>query len=278
MTRKAKKRVVALAALALTLTAVLPALIWGNSALMQTVYTLTDDRLPEAFDGFRIAQVSDLHNSEMGRDNGKLLELLRDASPDIITITGDLVDSEHSEHTLAFVREAVRIAPCYYVTGNHEASLPGDGLYEALETELIDRGVRVLHGESVDLVREGETITLAGVDDPKFVDRMGGHGLGELERTGHYTVLLSHRPELFEEYVRGHFDLVLTGHAHGGQVRLPFVGGLVAPGQGLFPKYDSGLYTDGDTDMIVSRGIGNSILPLRIANRPELVLVELRTA
>ena len=99
-----------------------------------------------------------------------------------------------------------------------------------------------------------------------------------MEQETAYAILLSHRPELFETYAACGVDLVLSGHAHGGQFRLPFIGGLIAPNQGLFPKYDAGLFTDGNTNMIVSRGIGNSIIPIRFNNRPEIVLLELRAA
>jgi hypothetical protein len=148
-----------------------------------------------------------------------------------------------------------------------------------------EAGVIVLEDEAIPLERNGETITLLGLADPDFTVK--GDMFGEVpamvstklknligDESG-YTILLSHRPELLETYVNCGIDLVFAGHAHGGQFRLPFIGGLVAPNQGLFPKYDAGLYTDGGTSMVVSRGIGNSIIPLRFNNRPEIVLVEL---
>ena len=132
---------------------------------------------------------------------------------------------------------------------------------------------------------EGETITLIGVNDPSYqTDYLFGDSemvmntkLEDLH-TGNdgFTLLLSHRPELFDTYVDQDVDLVLSGHAHGGQFRLPFIGGLVAPNQGLFPEYDAGIYTEGNTNMLVSRGVGNSILPFRINNRPEVILIELQ--
>ena len=138
------------------------------------------------------------------------------------------------------------------------------------------------------LKRDNAVITLAGVHDPMFQEDAlpGASQVGtqaEMAETisdlhlspNTYTVLLSHRPELFDVYVANNVDLVLTGHAHGGQIRLPFIGGLVAPGQGLFPKYDAGLFERDDTQMIVSRGLGNSIFPVRINNRPHLVVITL---
>ena len=283
---KKKKRTIILACIAIFLLVLIVWTAWGNTALELNTYTVTSHELPDAFDGYRIAHVSDLHNAEMGDGNGKLLAMLREAEPDIIAITGDLIDSRNTDIgiALAFAEEAVQIAPCYYVTGNHEARVSE---YDELKAGLEAAGVVVLENERTEIELSGETITLLGVDDPSFnADYLFGDAaavistkLAEIttEEDG-FTVLLSHRPELFDTYVECGIDLVLSGHAHGGQFRLPFVGGLVAPNQGLFPEYDSGIYTEGSTNMIVSRGIGNSILPFRFNNRPEVILIELDTA
>lgn len=258
--------------------------IWGNTALMVSKIMVSGSRIPAAFSGFRIAQVSDLHNAEFGEGNEELLKLLAENEPDIVVITGDLSDSQHAgiEVAIDFVKAAAKIAQVYYVTGNHEAILLQ---YDELKAGIEAAGAVVLEDEAVQLGQGDEKITLVGLSDPDFTvkgDMFGEvpamvstklRGLAGVE--GGYTVLLSHRPELFGTYVDCGVDLVLSGHAHGGQFRLPFVGGLIAPDQGLFPKYDAGLYTDGGTNMVVSRGIGNSIIPLRFNNRPEIVLVEL---
>ena len=282
MTAKNKKKILMITVMA-ALAALIIWTVWGNTALELNTYTVNSEELPSVFDGYRIAHVSDLHNAEMGDGNEKLLAMLREAEPDIIAITGDMIDSRNTNVAvaLAFAVEAMLIAPCYYVTGNHEARVSE---YDELKTGLESVGVFVLDDERMELALSGESITLLGVDDPSFsTDYLFGDAatvvsskLAELaaEEDG-FTVLLSHRPELFDTYVDSGMNLVLSGHAHGGQFRLPFVGGLVAPNQGLFPKYDSGLYTDGDTNMIVSRGIGNSIFPFRFNNRPEVILVEL---
>ena len=257
---------------------------WGNTALELNTYTISSCGLPDAFDGYRIAQVSDLHNAEFGDGNQRLLDMLREAEPDMIAITGDLIDSRKTNIAvaLAFAEEAVRIAPCYYVSGNHEARVSE---YRELKTGLEAAGVTVLDDARVEVEIFGKSITVIGVNDPSFhadyltsdaavMDRK----LSELpsEDAG-FTILLSHRPELFDTYVAHNMDLVLTGHAHGGQFRLPLIGGLIAPNQGLFPKYDDGLYSKGNTNMIVSRGLGNSIIPIRFNNRPEVVLIELKS-
>lgn len=257
---------------------------WGNAALELNTYTISSRGLPDAFDGYRIAQVSDLHNAEFGDGNQRLLDMLREAEPDMIAITGDLIDSRKTNIAvaLAFAEEAVRIAPCYYVSGNHEARVPE---YRELKAGLEAAGVTVLDDARVEIEISGKSITVIGVNDPSFhadyltsdaavMDRK----LSELpSEDADFTILLSHRPELFDTYVAHNMDLVLTGHAHGGQFRLPLIGGLLAPNQGLFPKYDDGLYSEGNTNMIVSRGLGNSIIPFRFNNRPEVVLIELKS-
>lgn len=256
---------------------------WANTALELTEYKIKSDELPESFDGFRIVQVSDLHNAEIGEENAKLLVLIENAKPDIIVITGDIVDSYHTdvEVSLRFVEKAVRIAPCYYVTGNHEARFSKE-FFQSFEEKLKEYGVQVLHDESVMLEKDGEYILLAGLDDPTFASNHEGirysnlsSHIKELFSEEGFHVLLSHRPELFETYVEADVDLVFSGHAHGGQFRLPFVGGIVAPNQGFFPEYDAGLFLEDGTNMVVSRGIGNSIIPVRFHNRPEVIVVEL---
>lgn len=275
-----KRRVIVLIIAAALVLALLIWLLWANSSPAATQVTVASGALPEAFEGFKIAHVSDLHNAVFGRKNEKLLSLIRAAKPDIIAITGDLIDSRHTDidSALAFVEAAAEIAPVYYVTGNHESRLD----FDEIEPRLIAAGVRVLRNEAEDIGRGGERIRLAGIDDPSFI-RTGGtaeeRAAAELEQLGDgggtFTVLLAHRPELVEVYAEYGAGLVLSGHAHGGQVHLPLLGGLYAPGQGLLPEYDSGLYSLGETQMVVSRGLGNSVAPLRVNNRPELVIVTL---
>lgn len=257
---------------------------WGNTALVTTELSVKSEKLPAAFDGFRLVQVSDLHNASFGEGNSELLERVEQAQPDCIALTGDLVDSRHTDvdAALSFASEAAKIAPTYYVTGNHEARLEE---WEQLLTGLEEAGVTILQNESILLEREGQSIVLAGVEDPSFHDDPLLHDTeGVFERNleslsleeGRYTILLSHRPEYFAFYEKLGFDLVLAGHAHGGQFRLPGIGGLWAPGQGLFPEYDAGLYQQGGTAMAVSRGLGNSLFPFRVNNRPEIVAITLQ--
>ena len=259
-------------------------IVLGNTNLEITEYYVTSARIPDSFDGFEIAQISDLHNAEFGDENKDLLVLLSQIKPDVIVLTGDLIDSRHTDMDIAldFAGKAVQIAPTYYVTGNHEARIPE---YEQLKTGLVDLGVNVLENQKAQITRDGESITLMGIQDPSFsTDYLFGdaESVSRLAITSlqdasdGFTVLLSHRPELFDLYVDTGVDLVFSGHAHGGQFRLPFVGGLVAPNQGFFPKYDAGQFIEENTKMIVSRGVGNSIIPFRLNNPPEIVVVELK--
>lgn len=254
--------------------------IWDNQNLQRTDYTVTNSSLPQAFDGYRIVQISDLHNARFGKDNERLLEMIRAAQPDIIAITGDLIDSRRTNVAVAlqFARDAMKIAPCYYVTGNHE--LRDEALEELLQG-LEDAGVTVLRGDAVKLEKDGQWIHLVGIDDPTLITNKSElydaavWQMLDRYQSNHYTLLLAHRPKTLEIFCDIGIDLVLTGHNHGGQVRLPWGGGVFASGE-FFPEYDAGLFQKEGTAMVVSRGLGNSLIPLRINNRPEVVVVTLR--
>lgn len=256
---------IVLAAVCLLLVLLVGWTIWGNSTVGLTTITVTEKNLPYAFNGFRIAQVSDLHNSDLWE---KAIVQLNKADPDIIVITGDIVDAKRTDiaQTMAFIAQAIQIADCFYVSGNHEMNISSEE-YAILTEGMKQMGVYILEDTQVSVHRNGSYIALAG------------HGWGDTASVRDitdfdgYRILLSHQPEGMEDYVKAGYDLVFSGHAHGGQIRIPFLGGIFAPGQGLFPKYDSGHYTQGRTDLIVSRGIGNSSFPIRFNNRPEVVLV-----
>lgn len=259
-------------------------LLWANKALTTREFTIEDEKIPSSFDGFRIAHVSDLHNESFGRGNEKLLSLIKEANPDIIALTGDIIDSsrDNVRVVVEFITKALEIAPIYYVTGNHE---PRYVETTALLNFIEETGVEMLDNESLLLTRGDDNISLYGINDPSFVsDYLLGDEpvvssvLERLEKKDGFSILLSHRPEFFELYTEYGFDLVLSGHAHGGQFRFPFIGGLFAPGQGFLPEYDSGLYEEGNTSMIVSRGLGNSTFPLRFNNRPEVIFITLKEA
>lgn len=257
---------------------------WENKSLMTTEIAVESENLPASFSGFRIVQVSDLHNTTFGIKNKKLINVIKKANPDIIVITGDMVDMNRTEIdvALSFAEKAVSVAPTYFVTGNHDVKAVGrKKLLDGLE----NIGVFVMRNEKTEIEKAGEKITLLGIDDPKFLDDfMRNDDITNtknaieklMEETDTYSVLLAHRAEMFGVFVSSGVDLVLTGHAHGGQIRLPGKGGMLAPGQGWWPQYDSGLYEKQNTQMIVSRGLGNSAFPFRINNRPEIVVAVLK--
>lgn len=254
---------------------------WGNNSITVSNYSVSPENLPKEFDGFRIVQISDLHNKDFG-DN--LTDKIARLNPDIIVITGDIVDSYHTKTAVAaeFVRAVCKIAPVYYVTGNHESRIAE---FDAFKAEMKSIGVNILENETVTLTRNGAEICLVGIDDPTFFYDNDTYWQGiafnekltELaaESQGATSVLLSHRPELFEAYAENGFDVVLSGHAHGGQIRLPFIGGVFSPSEGFFPEYTEGMHSKNGTDMIISRGLGNSLFPLRVFNRPEIVVCQL---
>lgn len=275
--------------------------VWQNNDLTVSRSELVSRRVPEGFDGYTIVQISDLHNKEFGSRQKRLLGAVASQNPDLIVITGDMIDSRNTDVDIALelARQVVELGPCYYVTGNHESRVTEE--YKELKAGLEDCGVIVLENDKVRLQagdgqwaghetgRDEGAITLIGVQDPAFSAAylqgdetavMEGQLETLTEENDGFTVLLSHRPELFDVYVSAGMNLVFSGHAHGGQWRLPGVGGLVAPGQGFFPKYTAGAYSAAagstETTMYVSRGLGNSLIPVRIFNRPEIVVVELK--
>ena len=280
---KTKKKFIVLAAIVAILILLIIWIAYGNTDLEIYKYNVKSEDIPSEFDNFRIVQISDLHNAEFGENNEKLLLMLKQADADIIAITGDMIDSRNTDVDVAisFAQKAVNIAPVYYVNGNHESRVLGE--YEKLKQGLTDAGVTILENSSADITIGDETISLIGINDPTFrmelVDDTTEQNIAHqlvnvIPDNDNYKVLLAHRPEYFDVYA-GNVDLVLSGHAHGGQFRIPFIGGLVAPGQGFFPEYYEGSHIKENTEMIVSRGIGNSIIPFRINNKPEIIVAEL---
>lgn len=250
----------------------------NNNWLVTTELEYESEKIPQSFDGFRITQITDLHDATFGENQSRLVEKVRATNPDAIFLTGDLVDSRRYDldNSLQAVAQFVKIADVYYVLGNHEVAL---NLTDEIYAALSDLGVHVLPNESVTFERDGERIVALGIEDPlmgQAVD-VSIDAAQKGEGTDSFTMLLSHRPEQFETYVEKEIDLVFTGHAHGGQIRLPFIGGLVAPTQGIFPTYTAGVFEERETTMIISRGLGNSLFPFRIFNLPEIITVQLKS-
>lgn len=260
----------------------------GNNSISVTRLEYYSSKIDKGLSGFKIVLVSDLHNHNFGEGQSRLINLINEERPDIIAVTGDLIDKRRTDIdiAMAFILNAVKIAPVYYVTGNHEIK---SDKYEELYIRLIASGVNVMDNNSKTINCKGCEFELTGLKDAasfcsgqNAIDacakRMIGDTLKSLinNKSSRLNVLLAHRPELIDIYSECGADLVLSGHAHGGQARLPLAGGLYAPAQGILPKYTSGIYYYGSTGIAVSRGLGNSLFPIRIFNPPEIVTVTLK--
>lgn len=257
---------------------------WQCWGLQVTQAEAALSRLPEGFDGYRIVHLSDLHGHEYGEGNADLLARVAEQKPDLIVITGDVVDQESQlEMIPALAKGLAAVALAYYVTGNHEWSL-GTGTVKELKGLFSQCGVTPLSNQYEILERNGSQMVLAGVDDPNgYADQTTPEELFaqiNKQAPGLFTLLLAHRNDRFGEYAEAGYDFVMSGHGHGGIVRLPFLGGLVGTDRRFFPDWTAGLYTLGDSTLFVSRGLGNNTVPFqgfRIFNRPELAVVTLKT-
>lgn len=269
--------------------------VYQNNSIQITKEIYESEEIPKEFDGYKILQLSDLHSQYFGENNEKLVEKVTKENPDLIVITGDLVDANRfdDEASLSLIREIIKIAPIYFVYGNHEMILNDDPENNEFKLALEELGVNILNNKSTRIVKGDSYINLLGIQDPatvykdeklKYYDTQEDITREELNmvtsniKDSEFTILLAHRPEfidLYSEYTQ--LDLAFTGHAHGGQFRIPFIGGVYAPNQGLFPKYTAGVHVRDNLTMFISRGLGNSKIPVRIFNTPEIILVTLKT-
>lgn len=243
-------------------------------------YEVASQKLPESFDGFKIVQLSDLHGAEFGEDGMELVEKVKELEPDIIALTGDLVTDEGD---LAAVEKLaarlVKLCPVYFVSGNHEF---GSGLAVKVRNILERAGVKYLSNEYLTISRGEDGILLGGVEDPlAYADMLSPDELAQKMNDAApdaFKILLGHRNYWMTEYPELPVDLIFCGHAHGGLIRIPGVGGLIGTDRRLFPDFDAGEYNNGRYTLIVSRGLGNSVPIPRVFNRPEIVCVELSSA
>ncbi|SCP99629.1 metallophosphoesterase [Anaerobium acetethylicum] len=251
--------------------------VWyENHHLVVSSYDYKSSKISGDLEGYRIVQISDLHNAEFGKNNKNLITKIAELSPDLIVVTGDLVDSNHMDIDVAvnFIEDISGICPIYYVMGNHEHWL-SDADRQDLFEGIKNTDTTVLDNEGTTINAGKASFELIGLDDKSLGDDtlknlMNGCSNDDL------TIVLAHEPQYINNFSAAKADIVLSGHAHGGQFILPFVGAVVAPGQGFFPKYTSGAYQMKDTTMYVSRGLGNSVIPVRLFNDPEVVCIDLR--
>lgn len=237
--------------------------------------TVTNHKLSQSFSGFKIVQLSDFHGAELVTD---IVETVREQKPDIIALTGDFITDEGDLPAVEqLVSQLTDICEVYFISGNHDFA---SGRIAELSDILSSCGVKYLKNEYVTIQRGGESIVLAGVEDPNsWADLEPPDAFLKRVRAEHqddYIVLLGHRNYWMEKYPDLPVELILCGHAHGGIVRIPGVGGLLSTDRTLFPDYEAGMYDNGNYTMIVSRGLGNSISVPRLMNRPEIVSIELK--
>lgn len=241
--------------------------------LTTTEYSYTSSKVPVGFDGYRITQISDFHCKDFGNKEDKLIKAIRNTNPDIIVFTGDSIDDEHPIDNYAYLLEGIKdIAPIYYINGNHEY----DSLAPLKESIALHQKYHVtdLNDKSVILSRNGDTILLSGLDFCKTMK----HLCNDINyaNTSYFNILLYHGTDKFDGIAPYNYDLVLSGHTHGGIVCLPFIGGIISNEKELFPKYDSGIYTVGHSTMISSRGLGDAAIP-RFHDPREIVCVTLHS-
>lgn len=280
----------------------------ANQQVYITTYEIVDEEIPKAFDGYRIVQVTDVHSIRSQEQADMLFEEIAVQKPDAVVLTGDLLDSTYyteentalkagesdkmaGQDTVDFIARLTEHYYVYFIYGNHEMVLLDDVDNNPFKLAMEEIGVIFLNNDGVKISKNDESIYMLGIQDPAtlYKDSDYAEYSTHLERINAmmnnvmalreeelYTVLLSHRPEYFEDYAKYSVDLVLTGHAHGGQIRLPGVGGLYAPGQGWFPKYTEGVYVAGEMAMVIGRGIGDSTDFPRIFNPPEINTIILK--
>lgn len=278
-----KKEIIIVAAVLIIIFVICIYLFLENNTLKVTKYEIEKNNLPKSFDGYKIAHISDFHNTRSNKLKNSILSSLEKEKPDILVITGDLIDSYHTDINISkeFI-ENIKDIPIYFVAGNHESRIEE---YKEFKETLKELGVTVLENEMISLTKAGHYINLIGLQDPTF--ETGENNMDEITTIvdnylkkfavpNNFDILLLHRPELLDVYAQNDIDVVFSGHAHGGQFIIPFIGPIVAPNQGLFPKLTSGVHTKDNTHLVISRGIGNSRIPYRINNNPELIYVTLK--
>lgn len=264
--------------------------IISNSFLCVTKVTIKDKKIPASFDGYKIVQLSDLHDKSFGKDNSRLIRIIKKQNPDIIVLTGDMVNSSDTDFQslYSFSEQLVNICPVYYIVGNHEQMLSFQ-LYKQMINKLREIGINVLDNEKTTLSKSSEKIYLYGMwfnlryyrnlsnlsveaQDYYLTEDKIEQLLGRA-KTSNYNILLTHNPVYFDTYSSWGADLTLSGHLHGGMIRIPFKGGLLSPEVKFFPEYDAGIFENNGNKMFVSRGLGNGTFGARFFNIPEIGVI-----
>ena len=267
---------------------------YNVNTLEVTKYVVENKKVPKEFDGYNIVQISDLHSKLFGENNKKLIQKIKSLNPDIVVVTGDLIDGENNNYNVAldFMKEISKLYRVYYIIGNHEQK----SLIKKYKDEYKDYFNKLhqidfvnLDNNKVEIVKGDSNINLYGLTVPyscykylfdnqettsidiNFLEEK----LGKVDRE-QFNILLAHTPFYFDEYEKWGADLTLCGHVHGGIVRLPLVGGLLSPDRKFFPKYDLGEYIKNKSTMIVSKGLGGSKVLIRVNCKPEILNIKLK--
>lgn len=267
---------------------------YNVNTLEVTKYVVENKKVPKEFDGYNIVQISDLHSKLFGENNKKLIQKIKSLNPDIVVVTGDLIDGENNNYNVAldFMKEISKLYRVYYIIGNHEQK----SLIKKYKDEYKDYFNKLhqidfvnLDNNKVEIVKGDSNINLYGLTVPyscykylfdnqettsidiDFLEEK----LGKVDKE-QFNILLAHTPFYFDEYEKWGADLTLCGHVHGGIVRLPLVGGLLSPDRKFFPKYDLGEYIKNKSTMIVSKGLGGSKVLIRVNCKPEIVNIKLK--
>lgn len=258
-----------------------------------TKYTISSEKIQEEFNGFKIVQLSDFHSQGYRDTTEKLISKVKDINPDIIVMTGDMVswDMEDIEEVKILIKSLVEVYPIYYIDGNHEhlAEISRPGRYVAFNEFMQELGVTTIKNDYVEIYKGNKSINLYGINLPLdgatglYVNRFQleenyvEKTLSEADKEK-FNILLAHTPTFIKQYSQWGADLVLSGHMHGGIVRIPFTNiGLLSPGRTIFPRYAAGKFKVNDTTMIVNRGIGTSSFKLRVFNNPEIAVITLKS-
>ena len=270
---------------------------YETESLEITKYEIENEKIPKEFDNFKIVQISDLHNKSFGKYIIRLLETIDSQNPDIVVITGDLVEGDNKDFDVALnlIDELLKKYKVYHIIGNHEQKSlikKHKELYKTYFDKLYKKNIVNLDNEKIRIKKDGKYINIYGLIIPleyypyffknyenknmKLEQDFINNKLGEINRD-EYNILLAHTPFFFEDYEKYGVDLVLSGHVHGGIIRLPKVGGLLSPNREFFPKYDFGKYIKNNTTMLLSKGLGGSKVLIRFACKPEIVSITLKS-
>lgn len=280
-----RKRMYTIVIVLLLLLVVLLRIYIDNEIPKVSNVEIKSSKLPEVFDGYKIVQLSDLHSKSFGNNNEMLIDMIDKESPNIIVMTGDMVTANEKDFTVFYslVKELTKKYRVYYVYGNHEGELSLK-LKSEITAFLKENGVIVLDNDYISIEKNNEKINLYGLCyTQKYYSYKGGkkhiitenyikNKLGTIDKNK-YNILLTHNPLFFDAYSGYGFDLILSGHVHGGLIRLPFIGGILSPERKFFPQYSAGVYEKGNSKLVVSRGLSRGTKGFRFFNRPDVVSI-----